>query len=154
MKYMSEVKMTIYRNKKRIVARGITFINNKVLLIERNRLENGKMLHYFTVPGGGVEENETCEEACLREIKEETCVEAKIISFLKTEDYGSGICYWYYTQYISGNPTLGGEEKERNCNDNHYKIVLIDIDDIDNLFIYGLGKKLIKEAYKKELEKH
>ena len=58
-------KMVIYENGKRIVARAITFIDNNILLIERYRREGNELLHYYTIPGGGVEEGETYEEAAL-----------------------------------------------------------------------------------------
>ena len=144
--------MTIYRNNKRIVARGITFIDNKILLMERYRKDNDKILHYFTIPGGGVEEGESYEEAALRETYEETCVKTKVIEYLGEEDYGEGICYWFYMKYIDGTPTLGGEEKERNNPDNSYKVVLIDMKDIDKITILGRGKDLIKECYKKYIK--
>ncbi len=141
--------MTKYIDGKRIVARAITFIDNKVLLIERYRKEGDELLHYFTIPGGGVEEGETYEEAAIRETEEETTVKAECIEYLEEEDYGEGICHWYYLKYISGNPTLGGEEKERNNPDNSYKVVLIDMKDIDKINILGRGKDLIKKCYKK-----
>ena len=141
--------MSIYVNNKRIVARGITFIDNYVLLIERFRKEGNNLLHYFTIPGGGVEEFESYPEAAVRETEEETSVKTKVIEYLETEDFGSGICYWYYLKYLSGTPSLGGEEKERNNPDNSYKVVLIDINDIDKINILGRGKNLIKDCYKK-----
>ena len=141
--------MSIYVNNKRIVARGITFIDNHVLLIERFRKEGNNLLHYFTIPGGGVEEFESYPEAAVRETEEETSVKTKVIEYLETEDFGSGICYWYYLKYLSGTPSLGGEEKERNNPDNSYKVVLIDINDIDKINILGRGKNLIKDCYKK-----
>ena len=52
-------------------------------------------------------------------------------------------------KYLSGTPSLGGEEKERNNPDNSYKVVLIDINDIDKINILGRGKNLIKDCYKK-----
>ena len=139
--------MTIYENGKRVVARAITFIDDNILLIERYRLSNNEMLHYYTIPGGGVEEGESYKEAAIRETMEETCCEIEIIKDLVIEDYGEGICHWFYAKYISGTPTLGGEEKERNNPDNSFKVVLIDIKDIDNINILGMGKKLIKECY-------
>ena len=140
--------MAIYENDKRIVARAVTFIDDKVLLIERYRKENNVMLHYFTIPGGGVEEGESFREAAIRETMEETCCEIEIVKDLAIEDYGSGICHWFYGKYLSGTPTLGGEEKERNNPINSFKVVLIDIKDIPNINILGMGKKIINECYK------
>ena len=141
--------MTVYEGKKRVVARGITFIDNNVLLIERYRREGNKLLHYFTIPGGGVEENETYLEAAIRETMEETTVKTEEIEYLEKEDYGTGICYWFYLKYLSGTPTLGGEEKIRNNPDNSYKVVLIDMKDIDKVNILGRGRDLIKKCYQK-----
>ncbi len=140
--------MIIYENGKRIVARAITFIDGKVLLIERHRLDNGEMLHYFTIPGGGVEVGETFTEAAIRETLEETCCNIEIIKDLCIEDFGEGICHWFYAKYISGTPTLGGEEKDRNNPNNSFKVVLIDMKDIDNINILGMGRKLIKDCFK------
>ena len=139
--------MVIYENGKRVVSRGITFIENCVLLIERYKKEGDELLHYFTIPGGGVEEGESFIEAAIRETEEETTVKTKLVKFLTKEDYGSGICYWHYLEYICGTPTLGGEEKERNHPYNSYKVVLIDMNDINNVNILGIGKQLIKECY-------
>lgn len=139
--------MVKYENGKRIVSRAITFIDDNILLIERFRKENGAMLHYFTIPGGGVEENESFKEAAIRETLEETCCNIEIIKTLEIEDYGSGICHWFYAKYLSGTPELGGEEKERNNPDNSFKVVLINMKDIDNINILGVGKRLIKECF-------
>ncbi len=144
--------MVIYENGKRIVSRAITFIDDAVLLIERYRKEGNEMLHYFTIPGGGVEEGETYEEAAIRETMEETCCNIEIVETLEVEDYGTGLCHWFYAKYISGTPTLGGEEKERNNPDNSFKVVLINMKDIDNTNILGAGKRLVKECFTKYKE--
>ena len=141
------------KNKLRIVARGITFIDDKVLLIERYRKEDNKMLHYFTIPGGGVEKGESYEETAIRETKEETCCNVEIMKFLEIEDYPGGKCHWFYCKYLSGTPNLGGEEKERNNPDNSYKVVLIPYNDLDQINILGRGKALIKLCYTTYYEK-
>ena len=140
--------MTKYKDGKRECSRAITFIDNNVLLIERHRLSNNEMLHYFTIPGGGVEDDEDYPTAAIRETKEETCCDIEIVKDLIVEDYGEGICHWFLGKYISGTPELGGEEKVRNNPDNHYEVVLIDINDIDNINILGQGRNVIKECYK------
>lgn len=140
------IRMVLYDDNKRIVARAITFISDKVLLIKRHNIYC-EIHDYYTIPGGGVEIGEDFGEAACRETKEETCCNIKIIKTLEVEDYGSGICHWFYGRYISGTPKLGGEEKDRSNPDNSYEVVLIDINDIDNINILGQGKKLIKECY-------
>ena len=139
--------MTLYKDGRRVVARGITFINDKILLIERYRKEGNKLLHYFTIPGGGVEINESTSDAAIRETLEETTCNVEIIEYLGEEYYPKGICYWYYCQYLNGIPTLSGEEKERNNPDNFYKVVLIDMKNIDKINILGKGKEYIKKCY-------
>lgn len=139
--------MNLYENKKRVCARGITFINDNVLFIERHKKEKEEILHYFTIPGGGVDEGESYEDAAVRETFEETCIKTEIVKFLEKEEYENGIVYWYLLKYISGTPQLGGEELERNCSDNHYKVVLIKYSDIDELNILGKGKEIIKKSY-------
>ncbi len=141
------MKMSLYEGDLRIVSRAVTFIDDKVLLIERHRLDKGEWLHYFTIPGGGVEENETYEEAAIRETKEETCCDIEIIETLEVEDFPGGRAHWFFGKYISGTPTLGGEEKERNNPNNSFKVVLIDMKDIDNTNILGAGKRIVKECY-------
>ncbi len=143
--------MIRYEDERRVVARAITFIDDSVLLIERYKKDGNNMLHYYTIPGGGVESNESYMEAAIRETKEETCCDIEIINDLIIEDYPNGRCYWFYGKYISGIPTLGGEEKERNNPFNSYKVVLVNMKDIDNINILGKGKELIKECYKKHI---
>ena len=140
--------MTIYEDGRRVVARAITFIDNKVLLIERYKKVDNVLLHYYTIPGGGVEEGETYQDAAIRETKEETCCDIKIIKELIKEDYPGGRCYWFYGKYLSGTPTLGGEEKERNNPDDSYKVVLVPFNDLDNINILGMGKSLIQKCFK------
>ena len=132
---------------KRKVSRGIIFIDDKVVLLKRIRKENNKYLHYYAIPGGGIEENETIEDACIREIKEEVSLDVTINKYLGVEEYETGICYYYKVNYLGGKPILGGEEKERNNPDNYYEVSLIDIKDLDNIFIYGQGISMIKKAF-------
>ena len=154
--YYKEKLDKLYENKtylklanffnKRKVARGITFIGEQVLLLHRIRKEGDKYLEYHAIPGGGVED-ESIEEACIRELKEETSLDVSINSYLGFEEYETGVCYYFLTNYQGGTPILGGEEKEKNNPDNFYEIKLIDVSLVDSLNMYGINKEMIQKAY-------
>ena len=135
--------------KKRKVARGITFIDDKVLLLKRVRRDGEKILNYYAIPGGGVEKDETKEETSQREIEEETSIKASINTYLDFEEYEQGVCYYFLTDYLSGIPCLGGEEKIKNSPDNSYEVKLVALKELDNIMIYGIGIDMIKKAYKR-----
>ncbi len=58
--------------------RGIIVKDNKLAVIKRIREKDGKIREYYVLPGGGVEGQETLEQAMHREAKEELGVEIKI----------------------------------------------------------------------------
>ena len=58
----------------RVSTKALILRDNAILLVEYDD-ESG--LHY-NMPGGGVEPDETLEEALKREVQEETCAEVEI----------------------------------------------------------------------------
>lgn len=66
----------------RVAARGIIVENNKILLT--HELNTG----VFMTPGGGLEDGETLEECCIRELMEEAGYKVKPANqFLKINEY-------------------------------------------------------------------
>ena len=60
-------------------AGGLLIENGKILLIHRIKNINGERKEYYVVPGGGIEEKENIKEATIRELKEETGLNVKLI---------------------------------------------------------------------------
>ncbi len=155
--YYDNLGDTIYENstyfdfsnflKKRRVSRGITFFGDKVLLLHRKRKEKNKYLEYYAIPGGGIEKDETPEMAVIREVKEETSIDVSLKEYLGMETYDTGVCYYFYTEYKSGEIELGGEEKENNNPDNFYETSLIKIEDLKKITTLGIARDMILKAY-------
>jgi len=140
------------RTNKRAV--GIILKDNKILLMRRVR--NGR--HYIVFPGGGVEEGESVEEALVREMNEEFCIDVKIDSFLYEMKIGENPAdpgrssHYYIIKEFTGDPVLGGEEKDRMSeNDQFYPhwIDLKDIEKTENLYP-EVARKFLVDYLKKQ----
>lgn len=61
--------------------------DNHILLVKQGRPEEVKT---WTIPSGGQEKNETLEQCCVRELKEETGYDVKVIEklFIKHDTQG------------------------------------------------------------------
>jgi 8-oxo-dGTP diphosphatase len=83
--------------------------DEKMLLM--HRINNGK--EYYSFPGGGKEEGESLEEGTLRELSEETTIEATIDHLVYKLTWDSGDeNYFYLCTYISGEPKLREDAEE------------------------------------------
>ena len=91
--------------------RARALIQNKddILLIQRNRA--GEI--YYVLPGGHVEDGEDAESTVLREIKEETSLNVRIIKKLDSLlDKDATTHHIYLCEYISGVPRLATDSPE------------------------------------------
>ncbi len=133
---------------KRISSRGIIIEDGKVYTMFRRKIkEDGTIKEYYVIPGGGVLENETLEEAVIREIKEEFSVDVKIEGYLGKEEDENSIAHFFECSIINGIPKLGGEELERCTQSNYYEIRPIPIEKLDKIDIFAKDK--IMNAYHK-----
>ena len=84
---------------------GIIEKDNKLLMIKRKKTEGNLVWAY---PGGKVEENETKEEACIREVYEETGLTVTIKNILGERLHpNTKINLTYFLcEYTSGEPTI------------------------------------------------
>lgn len=114
---------------KRETGRGLIINNGRVILMERWR--DGQ--HYFSIPGGGIEGNETPEQAARREILEEFGLDVDVgqkVYEMSTSDIRHHI---FLCQYKGGEPVLQAGSPEAVAQaqgDNRYLPRWIDIEDI------------------------
>ena len=112
--------------------------NGKILLM--HRINSGKEHHVF--PGGGVENEETVEQAVLREVQEETSLEVKIEKLLYHHIYDDDTEHFFYLcRYVSGEPKLGdGNEAQdmKESSANFYNPVWYEIKGLPQLLLYPL----------------
>ena len=122
--------------KKRVSARAIIIENDQVLtMFRRKKKDNGNYKEYYVIPGGGVEPNETLEETCIRELKEEYNVDIEILGYLGADEKEDTIGHLFHAKIVKGIPSLGGEESERNNEDNYYEIRKIDLNKLNEIDI-------------------
>ena len=123
-------------------ATAIIIRNGKLLLIHRQKPGRD----YYILPGGGVELEESFEEACIREVKEETGLDvlalrlaSRYITFEKEENY-------YVTEVTPGEPVLGGNEAQRTSPENSYSFIWVDAAQLENLnLLPGVARRICLE---------
>ena len=72
---------------------------------------------YWTLPGGGLKEDESLEQAAIREVREETALDVEVVKFLFEEPYEYGISYCFLVSVDNGaEPRLGNDPEEKDLN--------------------------------------
>jgi 8-oxo-dGTP pyrophosphatase MutT (NUDIX family) len=87
---------------------GIILIkDNKLALIERHRSDR----HYFSFPGGGIDKDESPQEAAVREAEEELGIHVEIKQKVAEVVLGEKTQHYFLTENFSGEFGTGtGEE--------------------------------------------
>lgn len=115
---------------KRDTARAVVIKDGKILLIERRR----SGLHYYSIPGGGIEAGETAEETAVREVAEETTIVVSPTRHLYTWQDDAHEHFIYLCQYVSGQPRLDpASEEAGDSPGNMYVPVWIDIKELPDI---------------------
>ena len=69
---------------KRVSVRAVIFDGDNIITMFRSKKkDDGTRKEYYVIPGGGVEEGESLEEALIREIKEELGIDIEIVKYLR-----------------------------------------------------------------------
>ena len=122
----------------RIRSAGIVMLGSKVLLMRRKN--HGR--EYWSFPGGHVEINEVNEDACVREIYEETGVVVLIRRHVYSVIWDSGYKeIFFLCEYVSGNPVLQPDSIEARImetSDQEFEPCWVECVDIPKMLVYPL----------------
>ena len=114
--------------------------DGKLLLVEHRM----KGRDFFNLPGGGIEENETPEEAALRELNEEAGVSGKIVRPLAIE-----CCKEIYYRAAEVDPELS--ESEQTIVGVTWR-TLEEIAERDRAYLFGAGLMRVPEFHDEVLK--
>lgn len=91
-------------------ARAIVIKDGNLLLMKRFKVDK----EYYTLLGGGVNNDEQPEDAAIRETMEESGVSIKSPRLMYVEEAGEpfGDQYIYFCDYVSGDPKLPDDSEE------------------------------------------
>ncbi len=124
-------------NKIRNRASAVIIKGSKILLI--HRIKEG--VEYWLLPGGGIEDGETSEQAAEREVMEE--VGLKVVAKLWYKDdppWDSGTNTMHICKVI-GSDEFIDLESQKNTKDNWYHVEWMEISNIKNLELYPASIK-------------
>lgn len=101
-------------------ASAIIPYNNGLIVIKRIKGHNEDKNIYYTIPGGGQEDNETIEEATLREVKEELGIEIELTNKCYKLESQDRKQYFFVAKYKSGKIGTGQGEEMTNIDYEKY----------------------------------
>ena len=115
---------------------------NAVLLMRRER--EGRV--YYVLPGGTVEDGETPEAACVREVLEETGLAVESIVPIASEVENGRIIQTFRILSFRGTAMLGGPERERNGASNRYVLEWVDAARLDRIELFPVSARRLLRA--------
>ncbi len=103
---------------------AIVIEEGQILLMHRRKAG----IEYYTVPGGKIEPGETPEEACFREVLEETGLTVEIMREFAVLSNLGRTEHYFRARKLSGDLQLGGPEIERQSEANFYEPMWVSLD--------------------------
>jgi 8-oxo-dGTP diphosphatase len=124
-------------------ATAIIIRGGKLLLIHRQKPGRD----YYVLPGGGVKLHESYEEACIREVKEETGLDVLAIRFITRYITLEKVEHYFYTQVTPAEPVLGGAEAERQSAEDSYTFLWVAAAELESInLLPGVARRICLEV--------
>lgn len=92
--------------------------------------------HYAVLPGGHVEDGESAEAAAVRELHEETTLEARVDRLLWTGRHNGRPASYYLMAGVTGTPVLSGPEAQEHGPRNSFELMWAAADEFDRLNLH------------------
>jgi 8-oxo-dGTP pyrophosphatase MutT (NUDIX family) len=120
-------------------AAAIILRNGELLLIHRQKLGRD----YYILPGGGVELDESFEEACIREVKEETGLDVFGLQRVYNYHYQGSEEVYFVARVPPDEPVLGGSEAKRQSPSNLYSFVWVNAIQLRDIHLLPVSARRI-----------
>jgi 8-oxo-dGTP pyrophosphatase MutT (NUDIX family) len=110
-------------------AAAIIIRNDTLLVLHRQKPGQD----YYILPGGGVELDESFQDACIREVKEETGLDVLHLQLVHRYHSKVGEEQYFLTRIPAGEPVLGGSEAKRQSPTNIYDFEWVDQEQLEGI---------------------
>ena len=120
-------------------AAAIIIQNDSLLVMHRQKPGQD----YYILPGGGVELDESFQDACIREVKEETGLEVLHLQLVYKYHSKVGEEQYFLTRIPAEEPVLGGSEAKRQSPTNVYEFEWVNIQQLEGINLLPLAARRI-----------
>lgn len=132
------MKYSILKNRPQgFRASSVVIKDDKILLMKQTYIGE----EFYNIPGGSVEEGETIEEACAREVYEEFNINVSVNKLIYLIDSPRRLNFVFECDYLDGEIKLGGPEKERMNDKDMYEVCWLDLKNLENINLKPLETK-------------